>query len=86
VYSLRSGELPMKVRRAFPATSDISGEFRFHPEVRLVVLYAGTPFLLRIHVRLAEFLSFSLYYVPSEFSETLFFYFSSSKSHFLRML
>jgi hypothetical protein len=39
---LRSGELPAMVRRAFPTTSDISGEFRFHSEVRLVVLFTGT--------------------------------------------
>jgi hypothetical protein len=32
IYSLRSGEFPTKVRRAFPATSDISGEFRFPSE------------------------------------------------------
>jgi hypothetical protein len=49
---LRSGELPAKVRRAFPATSDISGEFRFDSEVRLVVLFTGTLFFLRIHPRL----------------------------------
>jgi hypothetical protein len=46
---LRSGELPAKVRRAFPATSDISGEFRFHSEVCLVVLFTGTSFFSRIH-------------------------------------
>jgi hypothetical protein len=28
---------------------DICGEFRFHPEVHLVVLFAGTSFFLRIH-------------------------------------
>jgi hypothetical protein len=33
------------VRRAFPATSDISGEFRFHSEVSLVVLYTDTLFI-----------------------------------------
>jgi hypothetical protein len=48
---LRSGELAARVRRAFPATSDISGEFRFHYEVRLVVLFNGTSFVLRIHAR-----------------------------------
>jgi hypothetical protein len=48
---LRSGELPVMVRRAFPATSDISGEFRFHSEVPLIVLFTGTSFFLRIHAR-----------------------------------
>jgi hypothetical protein len=49
IYSLRSGELPTKVRRAFSATSDISGEFHFHFEVPLVVLFTGTSFFFRIH-------------------------------------
>jgi hypothetical protein len=44
ICSLRSGELPTKVRRAFPATFLISGEFRFHPKVRLVVVFTGTSF------------------------------------------
>jgi hypothetical protein len=39
MYSLRSGELPTKVWRAFPATFLISSEFRFHPEVYLDLLY-----------------------------------------------
>jgi hypothetical protein len=51
MYSLRSGELPAMVRRDFPATLDISDEFRFHSEVRLVVLFNGTSFVLRIHAR-----------------------------------
>jgi hypothetical protein len=51
IYSLRSGELPAIVRRAFSATSDISGEFRFHSEVRLIVLYTDTLFISRIHDR-----------------------------------
>jgi hypothetical protein len=58
---LRSGELPTKVRRAFPATSDISGEFRFHSEVHLVVLYTGTLFISRIHDRFIVFLSHLLF-------------------------
>jgi hypothetical protein len=37
------------VRQAFPATSDISGEFRFHSEVRLIVLFTSTSFFSRIH-------------------------------------
>jgi hypothetical protein len=45
---LRSGELPAMIRRAFSATFDISGEFRFHSEVCLVVLFIGTPFVSRI--------------------------------------
>jgi hypothetical protein len=49
ICSLRSGELSTKVRRAFPATLDISGEFRFHSEVCLVVLFTGTSFFSRIH-------------------------------------
>jgi hypothetical protein len=61
MYSLRSGEFPAKVRRVFPATSDISGKFRFHSEVRLVVLYTGTLFILRIHVRFIVFLSHLLF-------------------------
>jgi hypothetical protein len=45
------------VRRAFPATSDISGEFRFRSEVRLVVLFTGTSFVLRIRICLIDFLT-----------------------------
>ena len=37
------------IRRAFPATSDVSGENRHHHEVDLVVLYAVLPFFSRIH-------------------------------------
>jgi hypothetical protein len=52
----------MNVRRAFSATSDISGKFRFHSEVRLVVLYTGTLFISRIHDRLI--VSFSKPFTP----------------------
>jgi hypothetical protein len=51
MYSLRSGELPAKVRRTFPTTFLISGEFRFYSEVCLVVLFTGTPFVSRIIIR-----------------------------------
>jgi hypothetical protein len=44
------------VRRAFPATSDISGEFRFHSEVCLVVLFTGTSLFSRIHHLVVVFL------------------------------
>jgi hypothetical protein len=40
IYSLRSGELPTKVRRAFPVTFLISGENRHCCKVALIVLYA----------------------------------------------
>jgi hypothetical protein len=33
------------VRQAFPTTLNISGEFHFHSEVSLVVLYTGTLFI-----------------------------------------
>jgi hypothetical protein len=56
IYSLRSGELPTKVRRAFPATFLISGEFRFHPEVHLDHLYAVMYSFPRIHLLLIMFI------------------------------
>jgi hypothetical protein len=49
------------VRRAFSATSDISGEFYFHSEVSLIVLYTGTLFISRIHNRFIVFLSHLLF-------------------------
>jgi hypothetical protein len=58
IYSLRSGELPTKVRRAFPATFLISGESRFHSEVCLVVLYPDTSSFSRIRASCAVFLTF----------------------------
>jgi hypothetical protein len=62
---LRSGEFPIKVRRAFPATSDISGEFRFYSEVRLVIIYTGMLFISRIHDRFIVSLS-HLLFISSE--------------------
>jgi hypothetical protein len=44
--------VPAKVRRAFPATSDISGEFRFHSEGSLVVLFSEVYLFAAIHHRL----------------------------------
>jgi hypothetical protein len=52
VYSLRSGELPTKVQRAFLATSNISGEFCFHSKVSLVVLFSVVYLFTAIHHRL----------------------------------
>ena len=42
----------MKVRRAFPANSGILCENRHRCEVRLVILYTGTPSFSRIRARL----------------------------------
>jgi len=44
--------VPAEVRRSFPATFLISGEFRLHHD--LVFFYTGTSFILRIHLRLID--------------------------------
>jgi hypothetical protein len=56
IYSLRSGELSTKVRRAFPATFLVSGENHRCCKVALVVLYAVVYSFSRIRVRLIMFL------------------------------
>jgi hypothetical protein len=56
IYSLRSGELSTKVRRAFPATFLVSGENHRCCKVALVVLYAVVYSFPRIRVRLIVFL------------------------------
>jgi hypothetical protein len=59
IYSLRSGELSAMVRRAFPATSNISYEFRFHSKIHLDLLYVVMYSFLRIHHGLIVPFSFS---------------------------
>jgi hypothetical protein len=56
IYSLRSGELPVIVRRAFPVSSSRSSEFRHHQKVPLDLLYVVMPPFSRIRVRLIVFL------------------------------
>jgi hypothetical protein len=86
IYSLRSGELPTKVRRAFPATFLVSGENRHCCKVVLVVPYAVLYSFSRIRVRLIVFLIYlsfpaNLHWLHQSSSSSHSWLISSGQSH-----